>query len=233
MFNTSPKIRELQKAATAGNISAEKAIAAIYWDGFDGSREVVRRDQKKAFDLYLDAANKGDAEAAAHVAFAYLDGEGIMADYNDEKGRAKNEATALKWYEIAGQRGSFWGAQEAAKMYKDKGDFDASLKWDLILAQRGDHQAACNAGAIYLHEKHDPVVARRLFEQCGDEIALAYFYLRGIGGVPQSLSQAVKLYELASRSNSDVSSVLQWYRSAASSEDGLGILMRESERAVQ
>ena len=229
IFNTSPEVRALEVSAGAGDITAQKALGKIYWNGSDE----VRRDQKKAFSWFLEAANRGDADAAASVAFAYIDGEGIRHEGYDPEGDRTDELKALKWYVTAAERGSLWGAQEAASIYLKNGDNERALKWFENLAKRGGKESACSAARIYLQVKQDSVTARHYFEQCGDNRAIAYFYLKGTGGVSVDVQKAVALYQQAAQQDQyGTGPVVRQLQSAKSNEEVLDLLSKDSSDYV-
>jgi TPR repeat protein len=230
IFNTSPEVRNLEASARAGDVTAEKALGNIYWEDFHG----VRRDQKKAFSWFLEAANRGDADAAAHVAWAYVNGEGIRHEGYDPEGDRKDELKALEWWVRAAERGSFWGAQEAARIYLQNGDNERALKWYENLAKRGDTGAACPAARIYLQVKQDSITARHYFEQCGDNRGIAYFYLRGTGGVSVDVQKAVTLYQQAAKQDQygTAPAVVRQLQSAKSTEEIVDLLSKDSRDYV-
>lgn len=92
-----------QKAADQGNAKALYSLACCYHKG----QGVPHTDLKKAFELYLEAANRGYHNAQLLVARFYEDPK--------EDAIEQNLQEALKWYERAANQGS-----ETGKIYYER-----------------------------------------------------------------------------------------------------------------
>ena len=85
--DTKKALSYLERAAKKGHADAAAVAAQLYERGTFG----VKVNHKRAFNLYLIAAEQGNEEAIWYVIDGYLEGKGTEADY--EK--------ALGWLEIA------------------------------------------------------------------------------------------------------------------------------------
>lgn len=80
------RAHDLLKSAVDKNyVPSYRQLADMYYDG----SKHVNKDYEKAFDLYLKAAEAGDANSYSAVGYAYREGEGTMKDYQKAK----------EWYE--------------------------------------------------------------------------------------------------------------------------------------
>lgn len=88
----------LQRSADAGYDGAQVLLARRYYSGLG-----VEKDIKKGFALMKKAAESGNVEAQRRLGLMYLDG----ALYGNEtvKALGADVATALEWFEKAGNQG--------------------------------------------------------------------------------------------------------------------------------
>jgi len=83
-------VRWYRKAAEAGHVKAQSALATMYSFG-----KGVPRDETLALSWYLEAAEKGDAKAQNNLGAIYKSGEGASLDYR----------AAAAWYRNAAEQG--------------------------------------------------------------------------------------------------------------------------------
>lgn len=138
----------LKAAADKNYVPAYKQLGDIYNRGY----KKVPKDQEKAFEWYLKAAEAGDINAYGKVGRAYRDGEGTMKDYVKakewfDKGIEKDDPLC---YRSLGHMYSW-----AFKGYENDKDktFDLWMKGYEAAVRVGDLEemaiAANNIGACY------------------------------------------------------------------------------------
>lgn len=88
----------LQKSADAGHTSAQWALAMYYYNGIN-----VEEDIKKGFELMKRAAESGHIKAQRELGLMHLDG--VLYGNETMKTLGANVATALEWFEKAGNQG--------------------------------------------------------------------------------------------------------------------------------
>ncbi len=96
----------VQQAAEQGDANAQAKLGAMYLLGYDG----IEKDEEKAAEWMLKAANQGVVDAQVVIAAMYDRGMGVK---NDVK-------MATKWYEKAAAQGhttslAILGKNDAAK----------------------------------------------------------------------------------------------------------------------
>lgn len=105
----------------------------------------VPRDDKKAVQFFLMAAEKGNMEAQYKLGVMYEGGFGVTQDF----------ATAYTWYQQAAQQGHGAAANNIGTMYeKGKGvntDPVEAIKWYRNAAAKGVAAANYNLGDAYLY----------------------------------------------------------------------------------
>ncbi|MBK20374.1 MAG: hypothetical protein CMM52_16200 [Rhodospirillaceae bacterium] len=99
--NFAVALKELRPAAAKGDPEATYLLGGMYGAGFG-----VKKDAKKAVELYGEAANSGHVGAQKEYGAALALGEGIE----------KNTDEGLKWLMIAVQQGH-QGARDFAKNF--------------------------------------------------------------------------------------------------------------------
>lgn len=100
-------------------------------------------DYKKAHDLWLAEANKGDAEAQFNIAVMYSRGEGV----------AKDNKKAIDWYTRSAEQGHAPAQFNLGAAYMDgdivKTNEALAASWWLKAARQGFVQAQFNIGSLY------------------------------------------------------------------------------------
>ena len=123
--DTKKALSYLERAAKKGHSDAAAVAAQMYERGTYG----VKINQKKAFNLYLIAAEQGNEEAIWYVLDGYLEGNGTKVDY--EK--------ALEWLEVAEELEYYNVLVLAGAFFFNQGDED-SLDIALELFAKGVEQ---------------------------------------------------------------------------------------------
>lgn len=121
-----------EKAASLGNVYAQRALAAIYFSG-----QGIEKSKEKSFYWEKKAALQGNLDSVKEVAYSYYKGDGV----------AKNFKHAITWFQKAIDMGDSESIFDLASMYEkgegvDK-DFDKALELYKRSAKLG-HDAAQN-----------------------------------------------------------------------------------------
>lgn len=169
-----------------------------------GSQYEEEGNYDSACDLYLMAADKGNAIAQNHLGVLYKEGQGVAQSdseaikwfrksaennyeggqfnlglmYEEGRGVVQNDTEAAKWYLKAAEKGLAEAQLALVKMYHDGRGVPQSeaeeIKWLTRAAKQRNAQAQCALGVKYEHGK----------------------------GVEQNYSIALKCYELAAAQGS-------------------------------
>ncbi|MEB2844674.1 peptidoglycan-binding protein [Endobacterium cereale] len=148
-----------------------------------------------------DAAADGDALALFEIGARYQDGRGV----------ATNLPEAVRWYEMAAQRGLAPAQYRVANLY-EKGtgvsrDFGKAMTFYEQAANAGNASAMHNLAVLYASGAAgtpDYAKAVSWFERAADlgvsdsQFNLAILYARG-NGVPQNLDASYKWFSVAAR----------------------------------
>ncbi len=148
-----------------------------------------------------DAAASGDPQALFEIGARYQDGRGVAA----------NLPEAVRWYEMAAQRGLAPAQYRVANLY-EKGtgvarDFGKAMTFYEEAAQAGNASAMHNLAVLYASGAAgtpDYAKAVSWFEKAADlgvsdsQFNLAILYARG-NGVPQNLDASYKWFAVAAR----------------------------------
>lgn len=179
-FSPNPN-RALEEAFGVKVVSAQKTPEQIYQEAnnYYYGKNGVSQDYKKAFDLYLQAAEKGHAGAQNMCGHMYYTGKGTTQDYvkaaswqqksaiqgnmyaqyniglSYEKGNGvKQDYTdAFYWYKKSAEQGDV-DAQFRVGYCYDMGqgiaqDYKQAMQWYLKAADQGDALAMNNIGVLY------------------------------------------------------------------------------------
>ena len=84
-------LEELEAKAEKGDAQAQSKLGGLYHIGY----ESIEKNPKKAFDLWQQAADQGDATAQNNLAFCYIDGIAV----------AKNPKKAFELWLNAAEQG--------------------------------------------------------------------------------------------------------------------------------
>lgn len=160
------------KAAEAGHVKAQLALANAYLDG-----KGVGQDSNQAVKWFTKAAEQGDVDAQAMLGALYSSGKGV----------SKNSAEAATWLRRASEQGhtvaqySLAGILERGELRPNNKPSDA----DLREAVRWYREAATRAPNV-----QDPAVAEAYVDSC---YRLANMYYSG-RGIPRDYAESAKWY---------------------------------------
>lgn len=134
-------VRWFEKASDMGYPQAMRALAFMYSAG----RGVGRTDEARAHDLYLRAAQKGDAYAMYNLGVRYLNG----------RGASLNPAEALTWFGQAAKEGFPPSMTALGRMYVEgrpgvPKNPTLAKEWFEKAAAADDAEAMHSLGLMYL-----------------------------------------------------------------------------------
>lgn len=126
-------LARLQEQASASDPEALWSLACAYEDGYldaDGT-VLLRRNRRKAIQLYRRAAELGETSAMLNLAALLSRSPCTPADL----------AEALRWEKRAARRGDPTAAFNVGISYKNLGDYGAAVKWFRKAEACGDDAA--------------------------------------------------------------------------------------------
>lgn len=193
----------LQKAATQGYSRAMANLASHYLTSGD------EKDTEKAFILYTEAADKGEADAQLGLGEMFANGVGV----------AKNEAEAITWYLKAATQGNATAQFNLGMMYQaGRGatkDETVAANWFHKAANQGSANAQFNLGLMYetgLGVPKNEMEAAKWYRQAADQghvgaqVNLGGMYGEG-RGVAKDEIMAAEFYRKAAAQGNGIAQV--------------------------
>jgi uncharacterized protein len=118
---TKAELDELKKASAAGDPEAIWSLAQCHEDGVVDARgrQLVRRDPRKAVELYRKGAALGHAESMNGLAVLLSSGAGVRKDLRE----------ALRWETRGARAGDAVAAENAGISCKQLGNHRAAVRW--------------------------------------------------------------------------------------------------------
>lgn len=163
------------------------------------SNGYVDRDEAKAFEYYLKAAELGDSRAMIRVADCYKAGVGTEQD----------NTAALEWLEKAADLGDSQAMNNMGYMLGFGENLNSTIEWFEKAAALGVADSMNNLGYIYLRINNDYENAKTWYEKAielGSLQALAnlgWMYING-EGVEQNESKAIDLFREAAKAGNEL-----------------------------
>lgn len=131
-------IGKVSSLAESGNGQACRILADCYLNGI-----CIAKDQAKAVEWYIKAADNGETSSVYTLGKLYRDGTGVQ----------KDGAEAVRWFTIAGERGNVFAMNDLAMMYMRgigvERDMESCIKWLEKAAECGFVGAMSQLGKIY------------------------------------------------------------------------------------
>ncbi|MBC5768704.1 tetratricopeptide repeat protein [Ramlibacter albus] len=100
-------------------------------------------ERKRAFKLFLAAAQSGEEDAFNSVGYFFDHGIGVKKDPN----------SAFAWYRRAALRGNLAGCLNLAVCYRNAGNLPRAKFWFKKAYAQGDGSAAYELGRIYFKQR--------------------------------------------------------------------------------
>jgi len=157
--------------------------------------EGFEKNEKKAYDWNLKAAEEGDRYAMYNIGLAYLHGKGTKKDYTQ----------AIKWFELANEKGVVGSSSQLAYCFSKGLGVSADLKKAIEYYKRDIDQGykEAYAGLGWVYEKNENYLeALKMYQQVGGksqgwaEMRIAGMYEKG-KGVSKNHFDAVNWYKKA------------------------------------
>jgi uncharacterized protein len=113
---------------------------------FEKADRLYDRGQfKKAFDIFLELAQRGDASACSRVANMYGDGKGVAFDF----------AKSVEWDLRAIELGNMGSLFNLGVSYRTRGDSKEARKWFEKSLEAGDGEAAVELAKLLHVSEHE------------------------------------------------------------------------------
>jgi len=124
-------------------LSSSAFQAAAFADMDEANSAYDRGNYEKAFSMYKQYAEQGDALAQYDLGLMYYDGTGVSQDFQK----------AAQWVTNAAEKGLAEAQTLLGGLYFEgkgvKQDYEASVRWYLIAAKKGNVDAEYNMGYMY------------------------------------------------------------------------------------
>lgn len=197
-LNTSEAIK--QSAFAQSNPEEIYKLGLAYYE-----RDTVPEDDRKAFDLFKQAAKQGYAPAQYYLSVMYYQANG---EHNYKK--------AFLWAQRAANQGDTDAQFNVATMYENgvgvDQDYKKAVQWYSLAATNDSSDAQNNLGSMYYFGRGVPQSYIKAFEwykkAAKKGVALAQFNLGGLyengQGVEQDYDMAYKWYKKAADQGSQV-----------------------------
>ena len=121
-------MERMKKRARANDANSMCELGCLYWNGKLG----LRKDSKKAFELWTQAAELGSIDANYYFGDEYLNGESVE----------KNMKKAIHHYELAAMAGHETARYNLGDMEDKSGNMERAIKHWMISASAGDSASA-------------------------------------------------------------------------------------------
>ena len=190
--NSSEAETWLRRASARGHVRALVSVGALLID-----QEIP--DYLSAFQVFQEAAERGDAEAQLALASLLLQGKGVTRDPEE----------AVRWTQKAADQGHIVAYERLGALHGDGIGVEQDLGLALGLFERaaaeGSASALYNLGQAHaqgLETPKDPALAAECFREAAERgfaeaaVKLGLLYARG-EGVDQSYENAALWYEKA------------------------------------
>ena len=176
------------------------ASVAIGGNLEEGLAAAESGDFKKAYQLWLIEAEKGNTFAQSYLGVLYAKGQGV----------AQDDKEALKWFRLAVVQGDATTQINLGSLYaKGQGvsqDDKEALKWFRLAAAQGEAKAQRHLGAMY---------ARGRGVSPDDEAAAKWFYLAAVQGDAKAQFSLGVMYDVGRYFAQNYVVACAWYALAA------------------
>lgn len=170
----------------------------------------AQNDWKKALDLVLPLAIKGDYQSQANIGLLYLQGKGVE----------KNTDKAYWWLSEAAEKGSLKAINAIALMYFEgegvKKNIPHAIKLLEISANSDDLRAMNMLGGIYQYEYKDFKKAFKWFEKAAKN------------GHNEARMKVASMYEKGEGTKRDKNKAISWYKEVLQSSSPLAEEAKQS-----
>lgn len=198
-------ISRLIELSNKNNSYAQSELASLYYDGMVNGYS----EYDKAYEYYLKAAKNNNPKACYMVAYLILNNKvkydfDIMWEYLNKSiqlgsasgyntlglcylnglvpNKKKSITTAIKYFELAGNKGYVYAFNNLGKIYESNNDIQNALKYYKISADMNESWALNKVGEYY---------------RKNNDLSLAYIYYKKAILCPLSERNAYAYYNLA------------------------------------
>lgn len=154
-----------------------------------------RGNYDKAFNIYMELAEQGNARAQAGIAGMYLKGKGVDSDIE----------RAITWYEKAASKDWAPAQYELGHIYRtndDLRDLDRAISYYREAAANGQPQAQYNLGVIY---------GKGIGRETDIEKAISYYKMAALQGDERAMYNLGVIYGQGNSIGRDVRRAYVWY----------------------
>lgn len=192
--------KHFARAAAHGDAYAQYGLALLFESA---ESESFQKDEERALQLYIEAAQQGLPEAQWKLGIFYEEGRA---------GLLKCDFKAVEWYRAAAERGcasaqfSLGTSFEVGRGGLPKSEHDA-LMWYRAAAVQNLPTALCYLGLAHEHGKaglrRSDRKAAKLYKRAADRgcapaaLCLGLFYAKGRGGLAKDPRRANELFRIA------------------------------------
>ena len=191
------------------NAAPKKSVSDICDKGIAAFN---KKHYEKAFNLFRQAAEQGDAKGQYNLGVMYDKGLGVPQNY----------PAAFEWYTKAAEQGNINAQNNLGAMYANgegvKKDYAKAFEWYIKAVEQGDASAQFNLGVMYYNGsgvKQDYAKAIEWFTKAAKQgHALAQYHLGNLyckgKGVAKDKSKAMEWYrKAAEQGNKDAENALK------------------------
>jgi len=120
-------------------------VSVAHADSYiDGTEAYKSGDYQKAYSLFNDGAQKGNADSQWMLAVMYYEGKGVPQDYQE----------TFKWCHLAAEQGNVKAQSLLGVLYANglgvQQDDQEAFKWMLLAAGNGDVGSQSSLGLMYV-----------------------------------------------------------------------------------
>lgn len=192
----------MRLAAIQGNSEAQGALGSMYFYGMG-----VEKNYTEALTWYQLAAKAGNITAHTYLGYLYEAGLGVP----------KNYQIAYDWYQKAADKGCGDAMQCLGNLYEQgngvEKNTNEALKWYRAAAEQSIPEASYRAFRIYYYDRLDTVNSYIYLTRAAAQnhvaalYELAEAYYLGLLGRPIDKQKALKYYQKAANSGSNLASM--------------------------
>ena len=175
----------------------------------DDTKDKSQINYDKAFQLFIKAANMGNADAQCCVGCCYKHGYGTKLDYID----------AWTWYNKSAKNGCARAYRHIAMNYEDgvgvNRDIQKAIEWYQKAIEKGDYTSAEIIGKINYYGRGGVTINY-------DE-AVKWYTIAAEHGNSDGMCRLADCYENGQGVERDFSKAFDWYRKAAEKDNPKGL----------
>ncbi len=185
-----------------------------YYYGQNG----VEKNYKKAFELFTEAAEKGQSDAMVQLGFMYDGGMYVK----------ENKKSAVYWFQKAAEAGNAWGEYLLADCYRIgigvTRDYKLAFHWYQKAAEQGHAEATCQLGFCYFGGEGTVKNYEKAFK---------YFLNAAKQDVSRAQGMIASCYEYGWGVKRNRSEAIRWYEKLAAQNDEYAVHAKEALKRLK